>query len=377
MSIDIRGSSGPRPASTSLRVDVIDPGADRRWATFVSSHPAALTFHQPAWLQTLADAFGYAPAHLACEDADGNLQGVLPLFYRRGLLKGRWLWSLPHTPVAGPLANSAEAAAALVRGAIELAAEPPAHKLRLHTMDPALDPDREVLTRTDWYPTFVIELPDRSEPCRLGKQGRKHDLERGIRKAVEYGLSVRDAERHEDLRAWYHFYLWTMREKSSPAYPFRLFDVAWHYLRPEGLLKLLLVERHTARGPELLGGAICLATAQTVLAEYLGRGPDARRVHFQDLLQWHAVNWAREAGFRYVDLGNGSPRQAGLARYKRKWGATERPIYRYYSQNASPSALSILSVQSDSRLVNVGRATWQRVPLAITAYVGNGIFRYL
>src|SRR5690606_33604362 len=92
-----------RPVSTpALRVRQVDPTTDPRWAAFVASHPNGLAFHHPAWLATLADTFNFAPVHLACEDEHGALHGVLPLFYRRGLLRGRQLWSLPYTPIAGP-----------------------------------------------------------------------------------------------------------------------------------------------------------------------------------------------------------------------------------------------------------------------------------
>src|SRR5690606_28819739 len=138
-----------------LRVDLVDPTADPRWAAFVATHPDGLAFHHPAWIATLADTFGYPPAHLACEDDQGRLHGVLPLVYRRGLIRGRQLWSLPCTAVAGPLTTSAAATNALIQTAIKLAQEPPAHQLILHSMVPDIDPGGTVLTRVEGSPTYV------------------------------------------------------------------------------------------------------------------------------------------------------------------------------------------------------------------------------
>src|SRR5690606_32691460 len=93
------------PAS-ALRVVEINAATDHRWADFVMAHPEGLVYHHPAWSQVIEETYGYRPAHLACVDADGNMHGVLPLFSQRGLLSGRRLVSLPHTPVCGPLTSS-------------------------------------------------------------------------------------------------------------------------------------------------------------------------------------------------------------------------------------------------------------------------------
>ncbi|HEX5503695.1 MAG TPA: hypothetical protein VFW96_13815, partial [Thermomicrobiales bacterium] len=121
------------------RVVEVDPQGDPRWAAFVAAHPAATVYHHPAWLRVLETAHGYRPRHLACEDAAGEVCGVLPLFYKRGLVTGRCLSSLPHTPIAGPLARDPAAAAALVRAAAARAARRPGLRLQLKLPAPALD----------------------------------------------------------------------------------------------------------------------------------------------------------------------------------------------------------------------------------------------
>ena len=112
------------------RVVEVDPRTDPRYEAFVVNHPRALIYHHPAWLEVLARENFVRPICLACEDG-GRLTGILPLFATRGLpfgrqLTGRRLSSLPRTPVAGPLALNAGAAAALLRDAKNRAAERPA-----------------------------------------------------------------------------------------------------------------------------------------------------------------------------------------------------------------------------------------------------------
>src|SRR5918911_2654412 len=106
-------------ASGTLRTIEVDAQVDPRWEAFVVAQPHGLIYHHPAWLQVLEEAYGCKPVSLACEDADGQLVGILPLFHTRGLFTGCRLSSLPHTPLAGPLARDVQAMAALVRAAVE------------------------------------------------------------------------------------------------------------------------------------------------------------------------------------------------------------------------------------------------------------------
>src|SRR5437016_14385506 len=94
------GVAGP----LSLRVIELDPQTDPRWETLMTLLPASVIYQHPAWLGVLEETYRYKPIHLACEDATGQLRGVLPLFYRRGLRTGRICTSLFDSPQAGPLA---------------------------------------------------------------------------------------------------------------------------------------------------------------------------------------------------------------------------------------------------------------------------------
>ncbi len=109
-----------------LRVREVDFRQDPRWLEFISVHPDALIYHHPIWLSALESEYGRKCVTLACEDAEGRFQGILPLLQTRGVpirisrhQIGRRLSSLPRTPLAGPLATSNVVAAALVRAAVD------------------------------------------------------------------------------------------------------------------------------------------------------------------------------------------------------------------------------------------------------------------
>src|SRR5207302_2923462 len=99
---------------------------DKRWEAFLAGQPDAVVYQHPGWIRALEAEYGRECIALACEDADGQLRGILPLMPTCGLpwkleghQTGRRLSSLPRTPVAGPLATDVEATAALIGAAIE------------------------------------------------------------------------------------------------------------------------------------------------------------------------------------------------------------------------------------------------------------------
>ncbi|MDI3340753.1 MAG: GNAT family N-acetyltransferase [Sphaerobacter sp.] len=351
-----------------LQVNIVDPATDHRWATLVASHPEGLAYHHPAYLQALTDAFGYAPAHLACEDADGNLHGVLPLVYWRGPFRDRQLWSLPRTPAAGPLATSSAAKDALVRAAIELTENEAGHRLQIKSVDPDLAPANTALRRVEWWPAHVIQLPDRSEPPRFSKSRR-----RGINKAKSANVHVREAESLADVRAWYQLYLQVLRQKGSPPLPFRFFEAIWRRMHPHGLLRLLLAERSTARGRELLAGTMLLPCAQTVIDAFAADRADARRHHPSDLLLGTAIYAAWEASYRIYDLGHVPPGEEGLAQFKRTWGATPRPTFRYYYP-AHHTRMTYGWLHSRGLAMRLMQGAWRLLPLGLIELIGGAIY---
>lgn len=97
----------PDPPGADLNVVETDFKSDPRWIPFVANHPEGGIYHHPRWLQALEEEYSRKFICLACEDNNGRLLGILPLFYTRGLpfgiggsLTSRRLASLPRTPSA-------------------------------------------------------------------------------------------------------------------------------------------------------------------------------------------------------------------------------------------------------------------------------------
>jgi hypothetical protein len=348
-------------------VTCLGPEAEDAWRDFLADRSEALVYHHPAWLRVLCAAEGYEPLVLAHHDAAGALDGVLPLVARRGWITGRRLVSLPHTPVAGPLAANREAATALCAAALEHAREIGA-RLELKTGNGVLDETCAGIRRIPWSTAFVLELPDDPEKIRFGGGDNHRRIAAAVRKSGKEGVKLRDANSEADLRRWYKVYLETMRAHTVPPRPLHFFLALWVDMRPAGLLRLVLAER----GGQLVAGSIFLHFGSTMLYAYNGRRAGGV-LSSNDLIQWHAIHDAVRAGFHRYHLGEVEHDQPGLAAFKAKWGAAPEPLYRY----VDPPLNARSDVRNLERARHVGDMIWRRLPLAATARVGEVVYRRL
>lgn len=366
----------------ALRVVDVRPYEDERWLSFVRQHPDALVYHHPAWLEALEREFPGRAAHLACEDGDGQVRGVLPLAWTRGLPLGLGghlgaprLSSLPRTPLAGPLGTDRAALGALLRAAARRTTARRGTRLQVKVGEPSLDGLVDGLVGTPWRRTYGLRLPDKPEEVRFGDSRNHGRIKWAVRKAGRHGVGTRLAETSADLRAWYELYLDTMRDNFVPARPFRFFAALWDLLRPAGLLWLLLAEQRAGGRSSIIAGSVILLHGGTAFYAFSGRSRSHLDLRPNEVIQWQAVHDACRAGLRHYDLGEVPRGNASLRRFKEKWAQEARPLYRYYLPAVAPES------EGDDEKHGVGRrqleAAWRMVPLRATAALGDRMYAFL
>jgi CelD/BcsL family acetyltransferase involved in cellulose biosynthesis len=363
------------PACTAgLRIFDLQPG-DSRWGRFVSDNPDALPYHHPAWFQVLQDTFGYRSAVIGCsDDGAGRLCGVLPLMEKRSLMAGSYLSSLPHTPLAGPVAADRRSLDALLSAATSRTDQTPARWLQLRSMDSSLSGLGDGLSQLSWEAAYVMELPDDPERLRFGKSRNQASVLRAVRKAGRSGVVVRDASSVQDVRRWYNLYLETVRAHAVPPRPFRFFQLMWEILAPQGRLRLLLAERSSGGRTELLAGSLYLLHGFTIIYAFNGRDHTQLQFRPNDAIHWKAITEACTSGFRRYDFGEVASSNDGLAHFKAKWGASPVPLYRYYYPRQHEVKRDVLG---PGPLRSTAEWAWRRLPLPVTEGLGGWIYRHL
>ena len=339
-------------ASSSLRVIEIDPQTDPRWEALMNSIPARPIYH-PAWLKVLEAVYGYKPVHLACEDATGQLVGILPLFYQRGWRTGCILRSV----FTGPLTSDDQAIAALVQAAVERTRAGSGVQLHLKIMSNAIDDQVEGMIGVPVYETYLLALPERADLIRLDSA-----IKRAVNKATKSGVQVHEAQTERELRAWYELYLHTMRKFAALPYPYRYYKTAWRQLHSRGMVRVLLADHGEVGQRKLLGGIFLLQYGQTVSFVSAAWREEDQALRPNDVLHWRAIQDACTDGFRWYDFGDVELGNEGRARYKSKWGAKANMAYDY-SYPAPDGERSSDQGLSRYRAQQLIQAAWQHLPI--------------
>jgi hypothetical protein len=346
-------------ASSTLRVIKIDPQTDWRWEAFLRTTPASWIYYHPLWLQIMEEAYGYKPAHLACENTNGQLVGILPLFYQRGLRSGRIFRSV----FTGPLASNDSICVALLQAAVKVAHILSGAQLHLKMLSNALDNAVDGLVAVPAYETYHLALAERVESMQMDST-----IKRAVNKAARLGVEVRRAQTEAELSAWYELYAQTMRKLVVLPNPFSFYKLAWERLHPLGLLRLLLAEREEAGERRLLGGNLLLLYGKTISFDSSGWREEDQALRVNDLLHWRTIQDACTEGFRWYDFGDVSLSNQGLARYKRKWGAQELLVYDY--RFPTDLQLNGMGYQLPDYARSFVRTIWQRLPVKAVEMLG-------
>jgi len=344
---------------SEARVSEIEPGSDPRWDEFVVGHPDGHVYLHSTWLRCLAAEYDRPLIALCAEEAAGALTGVLPLVARRGRLS-----SLPRTPIAGPLARDRETAGALLQAALER----PEARLQIKRAAADLDGLAPAVSGAPWRASYVLPLPGDESQLHFGNSRNHGRIKWAVNKAQKEGVRVRVAEDVTDVRAWYPLYLKTMREVVVPPRPLRLFEAMWSEMAPRDLMRLYVAEH----GGRMIAGSIVLGLGRTAFYAFNGRLRDALVLRPNDVLQWEAIHDACRRGFERYDLGEVTEDRAGLAEFKRKWGADEVRLHRYYHPPPKDATTG-----DGARSLRVAMSLWPRLPLAATRLAGDIAYRWL
>ncbi|MBD0315738.1 MAG: GNAT family N-acetyltransferase [Nitrospiraceae bacterium] len=363
----------------------IDPLTDPRWETFLAAHPDRRVYHHPAYLECVRREYGQPAVNLACEDAGGQLRGILPLLYtkpfpfRLGGGPARRLSSLPRTPVGGPLVLDHAAYDTLMGAAIARVQGDPDTLLEVRMACEAVDAPRHGGQAIAQFPSYVLTLPAKGQTLRFGSPRNHSAIHRAVNKSIKSGIQIHEAQTERELRAWYWLYLethrWHARQRAIPARSYEFFKACLDTMQPKGLARLLLAVRPgTGRG-EIVAGSFMFMYGKSTIYGYNGRRQDALDLRPNDAIHWRAIHDAHESGYSEYDFGDVGPENEGLARFKKKWGAEPHPQWRYYYP--APAATPSKGTGGPTLSRRVRNALCSRAPLAIWALHSSLLRRYM
>jgi FemAB-related protein (PEP-CTERM system-associated) len=308
----------------------------------------------PGWLRVFRAGLGHTPYCLE----GGQTRGSLPLAYVRSLLFGRFLTSLPYLNSGGVLADSQEAARALIDRAVALADQFRVRYLELRH-EWAVDHPALAHHRGDKV-HMRLDLP--GTPAKLWDQ-LSGKVRNQVRKGEKSCLAVAWGAR-ELLGEFYAVFSRNMRDLGTPVYGKRLFA--------------RVLEEFPGRAEICVVRAGKLPVAAALLLHGWGVSdvPSASSLRSHNhtcanmLMYWNLLARATERGQALFDFGRSS-QDSPTFRFKKQWGATPASAeWQYYLR-----AGGVRDMCADNpryrRLVRI----WQWLPVLVTRMIGPRIVR--
>lgn len=352
-----------RSLCVTLRLaDLRDRAEVSRLEEFVFRHPQGTPFHRPAWIGAVARGTGNGSIALMAERA-GQLVGILPLTLADSPLFGRLIVSSGFAVGGGLLADTEEAAQALLAGVEELAAR---HACRAAELRGGHMPDGRSgwSIRRDAHCGFVAPLAA-DDAAQLGWISRKQRAE--VRKGLAGDLEVSIGTSAADRAAHYAIYAESVRNLGTPVFPARLFG---EVLDAFGGDADILTVRAQGRP---VAAVLSLYHRGTVMPYWGGGTPEARHLRANDRMYYELMLHARRRGCTRFDFGR-SKTGSGPYNFKRNWGFEPEPLA-YASWTAPGTPPRDADPLSASNAAKV--ALWKRLPLPLANLIGPHIARGL
>jgi hypothetical protein len=213
------------------------------------------------------------------------------------------------------------------------------------------------------YRTFLLDL---SCPLEVLQARLKKHWRRNLQRSVQSALTVRQTDRSDGLETLIRLY----REMRARKGYVDFFDID-HYRAlqiglPPGMKLKIFIAEHAGQPVAAIAVSRLGDTAVCLLA---ATGDAGLRVAPSYLLQWRAIEWLREAGTHWYDLGGVNPeRNPGTYRFKAGLAGGDATPVGFLGQFAAwRSVGSALAVGVGERL----RACYRRARVEFSAWASG------
>jgi FemAB-related protein (PEP-CTERM system-associated) len=331
-------------------------GTADEWDAFVATQPGWTHFHRYGWRAVIERVFGHQCLYLAARDADGALQGALPLVRVRSAVFGHYLVSMPFLNYGGPL-GTPEAVRALADAAVAEAKRRRVKLLELRSAVP-LPIDLPVSHRKI---TVLLDLP--SDAAALFKRFDAK-LRSQVRRPQKDGYVVRHGP--DQVDAFHAVFAQHMRDLGTPAMPRALFrEIVRQFPDSAHVAVAYLDEQPVACGFGFQWGSEFEITWASSLLAHKRSAPNM-------LVYWELMRGCVERGVGTFNFGRCTP-GGGTHKFKLQWGGRDQPLY-WYQHAERPDAAT---PSPDDGAFSWGPRLWKRLPVGLATAIGPRVVKFI
>lgn len=345
---------------TKIQVRPFHQSDRSHWENYVKSHPQSTVFHQLAWCDAVAEAYGHDLSHFTAWQED-RLVGILPLMVVNGFLTGKVLVSVPYGTYGGLLADSGQIEQIILDEAEKFRSIIQARYLELRHREP-----RGVsLPSFGNYVTFRKELPIHEDEV-LQKYPKK------ARAATRNGLKMIGEDcsifSSHMLRTIYGLYAWNMKKHGSPNYSLAFFEALQRHYGEDCVCLVI----HDGVSP--LGGVVSFIFRDEITPYFCGTTPTGDRCCVSNVMFLKLMQYAIKKGLRIFDFNRTRRDNSGPFNFKRHMGF--EPVDLNYQVSLSVGE-KIPNLSPSNKRYKMAIKVWKKLPLWITKPAGQRISKWI
>lgn len=332
------------------------------WNAFADSSPQAWMWHRLEYISAM-ETWGHSDISFAvfteysaeAPSAIVPLQ-IIPQRHIRGLYSWRWMQSQGGPAFADGLPDKTrrQLERSIINHLLELGRK---HKSAyLDILMPPLAPSNRDgqqggVNPLVHYPgvvntvsqTWMLDLEKGQDSLWDGLEGR---VRTEVRKAEKNQVTVRVGGGESDLDAYYQMHLETYGRTGAEAHPKEYFRRIVLDFVPQGRGLLLIAEQD---GQPIAAETFGLYKQAAIYWTGAAR-EEALRLGANCLLQWTAIGWLCDNGFKYYEVGQAFPgavsgKLKGLSDFKKSFGGRLHPQFRGRLDQRLWQSLVLRSVQ--------------------------------
>ena len=341
---------------TGLVVREMLPSDAANWDAFVERCDESTFFHRSGWKEVIERAFNHR-THFLLAEADGKIEGILPLAEIRHFLFGHSLSSLPFCVYGGIAAETDAARELLDRRAQQLAAELEVDHLEYRNVKPF---------HSDWpskdiYVRFRKEI-DPDVDVNMKNIPRKQRAM--VRSGIKHGLV---SEIDVDAERFFRVFADNMLRHGTPALPKRYFGILLEVFGSD--CEVLSITKDN----EVVSSVLSFHFKDEILPYYAGDTVKARSLAANDFKYWELMRRSCEKGYRVFDYGR-SKLGTGSFDFKKNWGFEPEPLHYEYQLHRSKQVPDQNPLNPKYQLFI---KAWRKLPMPVANFLGPYIVKNL
>lgn len=339
-----------------------DPIFDKRWGEFVANEPRASVFHQPGWLQALAQTYGYKPFVVTNSHAGAPINEGIVFCGVSSWMTGSRVVSLPFSDHCEPLISCEDQLSAYMNWAQNECDHESYKYLELRPLTWSDSPD-PLLASSQSYYLHTLDLTASLE--NIFGRFHKDSVQRRIKKAEKEKLSFEVGRTEQFVEEFYGLQLMTRRRQLTLPQPLTWFHSLAKCMGEQ--LQIWLARKNGVAVAALL----TLRHQSKVVYKYGCSNENFHYLGGMPFLFWQLIQQSKSMGAIELDFGRSDLNDEGLVRFKDRFG-TKKKLLKYFRY--SPTGKKQVESASDSSKV---RQIISYLPYTVCRAAGSILYKHM